>query len=24
MDTKSIPFEWKRMVYGGFRVLIEA
>jgi len=24
MDTKSIPFEWKRMVYGGFNVLVDA
>ncbi|WP_447984111.1 DUF1428 domain-containing protein [Nitrospira sp. Nam74] len=24
MDTKSIPFDSKRMVYGGFKILVDA
>lgn len=24
MDLKSMPFDFKRMVYGGFKVLVEA
>ena len=23
-DPKSMPFDWKRMVYGGFKVLVDA
>ena len=23
MDPKSMPFDWKRMVYGGFKVLVD-
>jgi uncharacterized protein YbaA (DUF1428 family) len=24
MDTKSIPFDCKRIVYGGFKILVDA
>jgi len=24
MDPKSMPFDYKRMVYGGFKVLVDA
>ncbi len=24
MDPKAMPFDWRRMVYGGFKVLVEA
>jgi len=24
MDIKSMPFDCKRMIYGGFKVLVEA
>jgi uncharacterized protein YbaA (DUF1428 family) len=24
MDAKSMPFDWKRMTYGGFKILVEA
>jgi uncharacterized protein YbaA (DUF1428 family) len=24
MDPKSLPFDCKRMVYGGFKVLVDA
>jgi uncharacterized protein YbaA (DUF1428 family) len=23
MDAKSMPFDWKRMTYGGFKILVE-
>jgi uncharacterized protein YbaA (DUF1428 family) len=23
MDPKAMPFDWKRMVYGGFKVLVD-
>ncbi len=23
MDPKAMPFDWKRMVYGGFKILVE-
>jgi uncharacterized protein YbaA (DUF1428 family) len=24
MDPKAMPFDWKRMIYGGFKVLVDA
>jgi uncharacterized protein YbaA (DUF1428 family) len=24
MDLKSMPFDYKRMVYGGFKILVDA
>jgi uncharacterized protein YbaA (DUF1428 family) len=24
MDPKSMPFDYKRMLYGGFKILVEA
>ena len=24
MDSKAMPFDWKRMLYGGFKTIVEA